>query len=311
MADHALALPLPAAPRRRQHPGAVAEALAGWALAGPAVLLMWLMLLGPALGVIVLSFTDWTFGAPAIAWAGLANYQELWRDRVFWQSLRNTLAYVAFTVPASVFLGLGVALLIEAGNRGKGLYRTLFFLPVTSTLLAMALVFQFAFHPTVGLVNKALMVIGLPTTDWLKNPDTALYALGVIGIWQAVGLNMVLFLAGLKAIPKDLYEAAAIDGADSAWERFRRVTWPMLGPALVFVVSITAIRSFQVFDTVAVLTDGGPNKATSVLLYQMYQEGFSFLRSAYAAALTCVFLAFVLLLTWAQTQLLDKRAHYG
>ena len=311
MADHALALPLQAPTRGRSHPGAVAEALAGWVLAGPAVLLMWLMLLGPALGVIVLSFTDWTFGAPTIAWAGLTNYQELWRDRVFWQSLRNTLAYVAFTVPASVFLGLGVALLIEAGQRGKGLYRTLFFLPVTSTLLAMALVFQFAFHPTVGLVNKALMTIGLPTTDWLKNPDTALYALGVIGIWQAVGLNMVLFLAGLKAIPKDLYEAAAIDGADGAWERFRRVTWPMLGPALVFVVSITAIRSFQVFDTVAVLTDGGPNKATSVLLYQMYQEGFSFLRSAYAAALTCVFLAFVLLLTWAQTQLLDKRAHYG
>lgn len=292
-------------------PGAWVETLAGWVLAGPAIVLMWLMLLGPAVAVILLSLTDWTFGAPTIAWAGLANYQELWGDRVFWQSLRNTLAYVAFTVPLSVFLGLGVALLIEAGTHGRGAYRALFFLPVMSTLLAMALVFQFAFHPTVGLVNKAFALLGLPTTDWLKNPDTALYALGVIGIWQAVGLNMVLFLAGLKAIPRDLYEAAAIDGADSAWERFRRVTWPMLGPALVFVVTITAIRSFQVFDTVAVLTDGGPNKATSVLLYQMYQEGFSFLRSAYAAALTCVFLAFVLLLTWAQTQLLDRRAHYG
>ena len=310
MAD-ALALARVRRPAARALPGAVAEALAGWTLAGPAIVLMWLMLLGPAVAVILLSLTDWTFGAPTIAWVGLANYQELWRDRVFWQSLRNTLAYVAFTVPLSVFLGLGVALLIEAGTHGRGLYRALFFLTVMSTLLAMALVFQFAFHPTVGLVNKALALLGLPTTDWLKNPDTALYALGVIGIWQAVGLNMVLFLAGLKAIPRELYEAAAIDGADSAWERFRRVTWPMLGPALVFVVTITAIRSFQVFDTVAVLTDGGPNKATSVLLYQMYQEGFSFLRSAYAAALTCVFLAFVLLLTWAQTQLLDRRAHYG
>jgi multiple sugar transport system permease protein len=311
MAD-ALALPQPiaAAPRRR-HPGAWAEQAAAWLLAGPAVLLMWLMLLGPALAVIVLSLTDWTFGAPVIQWAGLANYRELWGDRVFWLSLRNTLAYVAFTVPTSVLLGLAVALLIEAGTRGQVLYRTLFFLPVMSTLLAMALVFQFALHPTAGLINQALSALGLPTTDWLKNPATALYALGLIGIWQAVGLNMVLFLAGLKAIPKDLYEAAAIDGADSAWERFRRVTWPMLGPALVFVVTITAIRSFQVFDTVAVLTEGGPNKATSVLLYQMYQEGFSFLRSAYAAALTCVFLAFVLLLTWAQTQLLDRRAHYA
>lgn len=296
---------------RRVNPGARAELLAAWTLAGPAITLMWLMLLGPAAVVIVLSMTDWTFGAPGLAWVGLANYVELWGDRVFWVSLRNTLAYVAFTVPTAVLLGLGAALLIEAGNTMKGLYRTLLFLPVTSTLLAMALVFQFAFHPTVGMVNQAFSAVGLPTTDWLKNPDTALYALGVIGIWQAVGLNMVLFLAGLKGIPKDLYEAAAIDGADGAWERFRRVTWPMLGPALVFVVTITAIRSFQVFDTVAVLTDGGPNKATSVLLHQMYQEGFSFLRSAYAAALTCVFLAFVLLLTWLQTQLLDKRAHYA
>jgi multiple sugar transport system permease protein len=306
-----LALPGGYSTARRLHPGALAEQWAAWLLAGPAVILMWLMLLGPAVAVIVLSLTDWTFGSPSFSWIGSANYEELWRDRVFWLSLRNTLAYVAFTVPTAVILGLAVALLIEAGSSGKGLYRALFFLPVTSTLLAMALVFQFALHPTVGLVNQTFVAFGLPTTDWLKNPATALYALGVIGIWQAVGLNMVLFLAGLKAIPKDLYEAAAIDGADTAWERFRRVTWPMLGPALVFVVTITAIRSFQVFDTVAVLTEGGPNKATSVLLYQMYQEGFSFLRSAYAAALTCVFLVFVLLLTWAQTKLLDRRTHYG
>lgn len=310
MPSLALPLALPrTAPRRRA--GAVAEAFAGWALAGPALFLMWLMLIGPALGVILLSLTDWTFGSPTFAWIGLGNYQELWRDRVFWISLKNTLVYVAFTVPLSVFLGLGLALLIEAGSSLRGLYRTLLFLPVTSTLLAMALVFQFAFHPTVGLVNQVFGALGLPTTDWLKNPDTALYALGVIGIWQAVGLNLVLFLAGLKSIPGDLYEAAAVDGADSAWERFRRVTWPMLGPSLVFVVTITAIRSLQVFDTVAVLTNGGPNKATSVLLYQMYQEGFSFLRSAYAAALTCVFLLVVLFLIWLQTQLLEKRAHYG
>jgi multiple sugar transport system permease protein len=306
-----IALPAPPLARRRAAAGAWAEAAAAWALATPAIVLMWLMLLGPAVAVIVLSFTDWTFGAPAIGWVGFANYAELAGDRVFWQSLRNTLLYVGVVVPVAVFGGLAIALLIEAGKTLRGLYRALFFLPVTSTLLAMALVFQFAFHPTVGIVNRAFGAIGLPTTDWLKNPDTVLPALGVIGVWQAIGLNMVLFLAGLKAIPKDLYDAAAIDGADSAWERFRRVTWPMLGPALVFVVAITAIRSFQVFDTVSVLTDGGPNKASSVLLYQMVQEGFSFLRSAYAAAITCVFLAFVLALTWLQTQLLDKRAHYG
>jgi multiple sugar transport system permease protein len=233
-----------AAVRSRRAAGR-AEAMAAWLLAGPAVVLMWLMLLGPAVVVVGLSLTDWTFGSPEIGFAGLANYRELWDDRVFWISLRNTLSYVAFTVPASVFLGLGVALLIEAGEGLKGLYRTLFFLPVTSTLLAMALVFQFALHPTAGLINQALALVGIVGPDWLKDPDTALHALGLIGIWQAVGLNMVLFLAGLKAIPGDLYDAASVDGVDSAWERFRRVTWPMLAPSLVFVVTITAIRSFR------------------------------------------------------------------
>jgi multiple sugar transport system permease protein len=296
---------------RKMRPAEIAEMMVGWTLAGPAVALMWLLLLGPAVAVILLSFTDWTFGAPTIAWNGLANYAEMLSDPSFWISLKNTVIYVGFSVPLSVLLGLLAALLIEAGSSLRGFYRAVYFLPVTATLLAMAFVFQFAFHPTVGIVNQLFALLGLPTVDWLKTSSTALYALGVIGIWQAIGLNMVLFLAGLKAIPKDLYEAASLDGADGAWERFRCVTWPLLGPATVFVVCITAIRSFQVFDTVAVLTQGGPNKSTSVLLYQMYQEGFSFLRSAYAASLTCVFLAFVLFLTLLQVAFMEKRTHYG
>ncbi len=288
-----------------------AEALAAYALSLPAFLLMWAMLLGPALAVLLLSFTEWNFGEPQIAWGGTVNYEELWQDRVFWTSLRNTLIYVGVSVPATVALGLGAALLIEGVGRFKGFYRAAYFVPVASTLLAMALVWEFMFHPSVGFVNQAFRAIGIPTTDWLQNPDTALLALAVIGVWQNLGLAMVLFMAGLKAIPKDLYEALAMDGADGGWERFRRVTWPMLGSALVFVVAITAIRSFQVFDTVAVLTEGGPSKATEVLLFTMVQQGFTFLRSAYGAAITVVFLGFTLVLTLAQTFLLDRRAHYG
>lgn len=288
-----------------------AETLAAYALAAPAFLLMWAMLLGPAVAVVLLSFTDWTFGAPEIGWAGATNYAELWADRVFWISLRNTLVYVGFSVPVTVGLALAVALLVEGSGRLRGFYRAAYFLPVASTLLAMALVWEFMFHPSVGFVNQMLRGLGLPGADWLQNPDTALLALAAIGVWQNLGLAMVLFMAGLKAIPPDLYEALAMDGADGAWERFRRVTWPMLGPALVFVVSITAIRSFQVFDTVQVLTEGGPNKATEVLLFTMVQEGFTFLRSAYGAALTVVFLGLTLALSLAQTTLLDRRAHYG
>ncbi len=156
MAELALRGFAPAKAAQRRRAGARAEALAAWTLAGPGLILMWLLLLGPAAAVIALSLTDWTFGTPTIAFAGLENYRELLNDAVFWTSLRNTLAYVAFTVPVSVALGLGVALLIEAGASLKGFYRASFFLPVTSTLIAMALVFQFAFHPTAGLVNQAL-----------------------------------------------------------------------------------------------------------------------------------------------------------
>lgn len=288
-----------------------AEALAAWLLCAPATILLWLMLLGPCVAVAVLAATDWEFGAAAFNWIGLGNFQEMWTDRVFWRALVNTVAYVGFTVPVSVALGLGVALLIESVSRGQAFWRAVYFLPVTATLLAMALVWEFMFHPTVGLVNQALGLVGVAPRNWLQDPALALPSIAAIGVWQAVGLNMILFLAGLKAIPRDLYDAAAVDGADGAWEKFRRVTWPMLGPAMVFVVAITAIRSFQVFDTVQVLTDGGPEKATSVLLHRMYQEGFAFLRSGYAAALTMVFLAFTVTLTLLQTWLLDRRAHYG
>jgi multiple sugar transport system permease protein len=292
-------------------PGARAEALAAWALSLPALILLWAMLLGPAVAVLLLSFTGWSLGEAEMEWIGAGNYAQLAADPVFWTSLRNTLIYVGVCVPATVGLGLAAALLVESVGRGRGFYRAAYFLPVASTLLAMALVWEFMFHPTVGFVNQAFGALGLPVTDWLNNPDVALLALAVIGVWQNLGLAMVLFVAGLQGIPKDLYEALAMDGADGPWERFRRVTWPMLGPALVFVVSIIAIRSFQVFDTVAVLTEGGPSKSTEVLLYTMVQEGFTFLRSAYGAAITVVFLVFTLAITMAQTILLDRRAHYG
>ena len=182
---------------------------------------------------------------------------------------------------------------------------------MTSTLIAMAVVWEFLLHPSVGLVNLTLELFGIKGGDFLKDPSKALFTLAAIGIWQSAGLNMVLFMAGLKAIPGDLYEAAEIDGAASAWERFRTVTWPMLGPATLFVTVVSGIRSFQVFDTVEVLTKGGPNKATEVLLYTMYTEAFNFFRTGYGAAITVVFLAIVLTLTLLQVRVGEKRTHYS
>ncbi|WP_245481302.1 sugar ABC transporter permease [Bradyrhizobium sp. LVM 105] len=271
---------------------------------------MLVMLLGPLAGVIALSFTDYQLGAPHFSWIGLANYQDLFADRVFWTALRNTLAYVVIVVPGAVVAGLAIALLIQSGTSLRSLYRTIYFLPVMATLIAMAVVWEFMLHPQFGLVNGLLRGAGLPAFAWLQDRSTALYALCAIGIWQAVGFNMVLFLAGLVSIPKQLYEAAEIDGASSGWARFRLVTWPMLGPVTTFVVVISGIRSFQVFDTVHVLTKGGPSKSTEVLIHTMYTEGFEFFRSGYAAAITVVFLVFVLALTLIKSRLADRGVHY-
>lgn len=298
---------LNAAVRRRRS----TETLAALGLAGPATFLLFLLLLGPSAAVVVLSVTDWQFGAKTIRFIGAGNFIEMFQDRVFRTSLLNTLLYVAVTVPISVGLGLGAALLIESRGSLQSFYRTVYFLPVTATLIAMAVVWEFLFHPNVGLVNLLLRTVGIPGTHWLNNPSTALYALAAIGIWQSIGFNTVLFLAGLKSVPRDLYDAAAVDGAHSAWEQFRRVTWPMLGPTLMFVLVIMAIRSFQVFDTVAVLTSGGPAKSTEVLLYTMYTESFHYFRTGYGSAVTVVFLVFVLTLTLLQVRFLDRRVHYS
>jgi len=286
------------------------RALATISLLLPAVALMLLLLIGPVATVVVMSLTDYQLGAAAWSFVGLHNYVELFGDRVFWQSLRNTLMYVAIVVPASVALGLGTALLIEARSSLRFFYRSVFFIPVMATLIAMAISWEYMLHPQFGLINLMLKAIGLPAQAWLSDPALVLPTLAVIGVWQLFGFNMVLFLAGLVSIPHYLYEAAEMDGARSAWSRFRLVTWPMLGPVTMFVVLISAIRSFQVFDTVHVLTKGGPSKASEVLLYTMYSEGFEFFRSGLAATIAVVFLAFVLLLTLVKARILDKRVHY-
>jgi multiple sugar transport system permease protein len=294
-------------PRRR-----VGEALGAWLLTLPAALAFLLLLLLPTLAAVAMAFTDFELGVWPPAWIGLGNFEEMWEDRGFRQSFRNTLVYVGLVAPTSVLLGLGLALLIEAGARGRALFRAVFFLPVVSLTVAMAAAWQYLLHPTIGPLNAALRVLGVAAPPaWLSSSDWVLLSLAAIGVWENAGFNMVLFMAGLTAIPRELREAASVDGVHSAWERFRLVTWPLLGPTTLFVVTITMIRSVRVFDTVAVLTRGGPNKASEVLLYTMYTEGFTFLRLGYSAAITLVFLVIVLALMLLLTRVLDRRVHYG
>jgi multiple sugar transport system permease protein len=309
MADAALMTMAP--PRKRALSIWRLQSLLPYALSAPAAFLMFILLIGPVLAVVFISFTDWQLGETTIEFIGFKNYQDMFVDEVFLKSLANTVIYVGLVVPLSVFLGLGAAILIESLPWGKAFYRAIYFLPVMATLIAMSIVWMVMLNPSFGLINQILRQFGLEGFNWLHDHRTALLCLCGVGIWQALGFNMVLFMAGLTSIPRDLYDAAEMDGAGGAWERFRTITWPLLSPVTMFVVVITGIRSFQVFDTVHVLTQGGPNNSTEVLIYTMYTEGFEFFRSGYAAAVTVVFLLFVLALTLIKVWAIERKVHYS
>jgi multiple sugar transport system permease protein len=282
----------------------------GHAFAAPAALLLALIYIVPVAVLVWLSLTDYTLGAVETRFLGLDNFSHALADPVFRRSIVNTFVYVAIVLPAGVLLGLGAALLVHRRIRSRSVWEVIYFLPVTSTLIAMATVWQFLLHPRLGPVREITLALGLGEVAFLSDPALVLPTLAAIGIWQLVGFNMILFLAGLSAIPRDLYEAAALDGAAGGIDRFLRVTWPLLGPTTMFVTVTTSITAFKVFDTVRVLTEGGPAGASEVLLYVIYLEGFQYFRIGYAAALTLIFLAFILAFSILQAAALDRRVHY-
>lgn len=286
------------------------ERVTGLGFAMPALVLLLLTILAPLAVLVVLSVTNYEFGGVDLDFVGLANFQKALADPIIRRSLLNTLIYVAIMVPGGVFGALLIAILIHRRTRSRSLYELIYFLPVTSTLIAMATVWQFLLHPSLGPINGLLKWLGLAPVAFLSEPSTALATLAVIGIWQILGFNMILFLAGLTAIPRDLYEAADIDGCSGGVDRFLTITWPLLGPTTMFVVITTMITAFKIFDTVAVMTRGGPVGSTEVLLYNIYLEGFQYFHTGYAAALTFIFLAFILVFSAVQTFALDKKVHY-
>lgn len=287
------------------------DALAAWAMLAPAAVTYLLMIFLPMIAVLVLAFTDYEFGAPGFRWIGPGNFVDMLSDRTFASSVRNTAVYTLVVAPVSIVLALVLAVAIESGARGRATFRAIFFLPVVSLTVAMATAWQYLLHPTIGPVNALLRMVNVSGPNWLGSSDWVLFSLGIIGVWENVGFNLVLFLAGLTAIPRDLYAAAEVDGARSGWSRFWLVTWPMLGPTVLLVSVITMTRVIRVFDTVRTLTQGGPNMASEVLLHTIYQEGFHYFRFGYSAAITLVFLAVVLFLVLVQTRIADRRVHYG
>ena len=284
-------------------------ARSGWAFLAPALLLIAVFFFLPVLAALLLSFTDFDIYALGdlrrLRFVGLENYTQLLQSPLFWTALGNTGYFVLLGGPLSVAVSLGAALLVNARlNRFPGLFRTALFLPVVTTLVAVAVVWRYLYHPRYGLLNYALSLFGIAPIDWLGDPNWALPAIILMAVWKNFGFNMIIFIAGLQNIPMQLYEAARIDGA-SAGQQFRHITLPQLGPTFLFVALMTMIGYFQVFAEPYVMTQGGPANRTLSVVLLMYEEGFRWWNMGYASAMA--FVLFALILAGTALQLLLRR----
>lgn len=275
----------------------------------PALGLYAVFFIYPFIFAFSLSFQKWNLISPNKTFVGLSNYIHLLHDEVFWISLKNSALYVLFTVPLAMGIGLVLALAVESLMRGKRLYRLIFFLPVVCSVGIIGIVWSLMYNPKVGAINVLLRAFGLNGPNWMNDPTTALLALAIVGIWKGFGYNMVLYISGLKSIDRGLYEASAIDGG-GRWQQFRHVTLPLLSPVTFFILVMSIISSFQVFTTIQIMTHGGPNNSTNVLVYQIYQEAFQFFNIGVATASSTILLLIVGLLTVIQLRLSHKMVHY-
>ncbi|HVE78827.1 MAG TPA: sugar ABC transporter permease [Gemmatimonadaceae bacterium] len=294
-------------------PGNRAAVRAGYAFVAPALVLITVFFFLPVLGAFALSLTDfdlYAVGDPGLArFVGGENYARLLHDPVFWQALRNTFYFVLVGGPLSVAAALGAALLVNQriGDRWKRFFRSVYFAPVVTTLVAVAIVWRYLYHPRFGLINWALGLVGVGPVDWLGSVRWAMPAVILLAVWKSFGYNMIILVAGLQSIPAELYEAATLDGAN-AWQRFRNVTLPQLAPMMLFVSVITMIGYFQLFAEPYVMTQGGPLRSTTSVVLYMYEEGFRWWRMGYAAAIAFVLFLVILAATLVQFRLQRRDA---
>jgi len=255
-----------------------------------------------------LSFTRWDLLSRPV-FIGVQNFVDMVHDDLFWNALRVTFLYVLLSLPAGVVLALGLALAMNQKLRGISFFRACYFIPVVSSMVAVAMVWRWIYQPDFGLLNYLFSLVGITGPDWLGDDRLTMPSLAVLSIWKGLGFNMVLFLAGLQGIPRSLYEAAAIDGA-GRWAQFRHVTWPLLTPTTFFVVVLGIIGSFQAFDQVVLMTNGGPGDASRVYTFYLYTKAFRDHAMGYAAALAWVLFAIIAAVTYVQIRFLGHRVNY-
>ncbi len=279
------------------------------AFLGPSFVALVAFSLGPMIGTVWVSFQEWNLIRDA-EYIGLGNYRELWSDDDFRLALRNTLYYLVGYLPLVTAGGLGLALLVNQRLRGISIFRGLYFLPVVTSWVVVALLWKWILNPSDGVVNWMLGLIGIDGPGWWTSTTWAMPSIILASAWKDLGFVMVILLAGLQSIPESLYEAARIDGAN-AWRRLRSVTLPMLTPSLFFVLIISLINGFQVFDQVWVMTEGGPVGSSTVVVEQIVRNTFSYGRAGYASAQSVVLFVIILLVTAVQLRLQKRWVFYG
>ncbi|TDW24546.1 carbohydrate ABC transporter permease [Kribbella kalugense] len=271
-----------------------AERRWGWLLAAPAILGFLIFTIGPMIASLFFSLTDWQIGAPA-RFIGLGNYHQLAHDPLFWKSLNVTTYYTLGVVPLTLLVGFVVAMLVNQGVRGRGLWRTIYYLPTLVPAVASSVLWIWIFNPDFGLLNSMLRQAGLPTSSWIYGEQSAVPSLILMSTW-GFGNAMVIFLAGLQGVPRQLYEAVAIDGGGT-WARFRHVTLPFMTPTIFYNLVTGTIGTFQVFNQAYIMTQGGPNNATEFYIYYLYTKAFTDSEIGYASALAWVLFVIVLVIT--------------
>lgn len=268
----------------------------------PAAVLIVTFLIIPIALTFILAFTNTRLISPEPGrFIGLENFTNLFSDDTFWASLRNTIVFTVVIVPVQSLIALAIAVLVNSKVRGTTFFRTIYFLPVVTSIVVVSMLWLFMYQKD-GLINLLLARVGIQGPDWLADPHWALFAIIVMSIWQAMGFHMIIWLSGLQTIPAELYEAASLDGA-SPWQQFVNVTWPGLRATRVFILITITIAAFGLFSQVNIMTQGGPLDSTSTLVYMTVRAGFQQQQTGYAAAISLVFFVLVLVVTLVQNYL--------
>ncbi|MGM0882104.1 MAG: carbohydrate ABC transporter permease [Bacillota bacterium] len=277
------------------------ETIAGILFVGPMLIGVTVLTIIPILATFMLSLADWNFiaGFKDIRWVGFDNFERLFQDDAFLKSLKNN-AYFLLTVPIYLAVSMFLAIIIDKHVYMKSYFKVAYFMPYISSIVAVAIVWQVLFHPSAGPVNQLLLSLGIDNPPkWIADPKYALPSLMMISVWVSIGFNMIVYIAGLQSIPRDLYEAADIDGAN-AWNKFKSITFPQLSSTSFFLLVTGIISTFKVFDLIAILTKGGPISSTSMIVWYLYDTAFVNLKIGYASSMAVVLFACVMLITLLQ-----------